>query len=154
MLRAEILDALRDARKELMAGGEQRLLYRVLRQGADTKYTDLKQRLDELDKCVGANPSLKQLKDDVRKLLDRVALQGDRGTNSISLRFSSPDASELLKKISMIYGEQPIDVARNGLGRNNLLYLALVMSQLARASAPTDTAYDSTLGMRTQPSTG
>jgi predicted ATP-dependent endonuclease of OLD family len=141
MLRAEILDALRDARKELMAGGEQRLLYRVLRQGADTKYADLKQRLLDLDRCVEANPSLKQLKDDIRKLMDRVALQGETGTNSIGLRFSSPDASELLKKISMIYGEQPIDVARNGLGRNNLLYLALVMSQLARASTPTDNAY-------------
>ena len=42
MLRVEILDALRDAERELVAGGEQRLLFRVLRQSSDSRYTDIK----------------------------------------------------------------------------------------------------------------
>jgi len=36
MLKIEPLDALRDAQRELVAGGERRLLYRVLRQGPPT----------------------------------------------------------------------------------------------------------------------
>ena len=141
MLRAEVLDALRDARRELIAGGDQRLLYRVLRQGVDTKYADLKQRLTELEKCVQENQSLKGLKEDVQKLLHRVSLQSSPRENAIDFQFSSPDAAELLKKISMIYGVDPINVARNGLGRNNLLYLSLVLSQLARINIPDEDAY-------------
>lgn len=141
MLRADILDALRDARKELMAGGEPRLLYRILKQGADTQYADLKQPLLGLENAVEDNKHLQKLKQDVETLLRRVALHDDEEENLIDLRFSSPEASELLKKISMIYGDQPVDVARNGLGRNNLLYLSLVMSQVARVSTPVDNSY-------------
>ena len=42
MLRVEVLGALRDAERELIQGGDQRLLYRVLSQGSDTRYADLK----------------------------------------------------------------------------------------------------------------
>ena len=41
----------------------------------------------------------------------------------------------------MIYGIDPVNVERNGLGRNNLLYLSLVLSQLARTNLPTDEPY-------------
>jgi predicted ATP-dependent endonuclease of OLD family len=141
MLRTEILDALRDARRELIAGGEQRLLYRVLRQGADTKYADLKERLSELERCVQTNQALVDLKKAVKALLDCVSLQTSPQENIIDFQFSSPDAAELLKKIGMIYGVDPVNVARNGLGRNNLLYLSLVLSQLTRASTPADDNY-------------
>src|SRR6266852_3496851 len=140
-LRAEMLDALRDARKELMAGGEQRLLYRVLRQGADSNYSDLKQKLTELEHCVQKNQNLKNLTGAVQQLLKRVSLESTTGDNFVGLRFSSPEATELLKKIGMIYGLYPVSVARTGLGRNNLLYLSLVLSQLARADAPTNEGY-------------
>ncbi len=141
MIRAEILDALRDAREELMAGGEQRLLYRVLRQGADSNYSDLKQKLSELEGCIQANPSLKELKKAVQDLLKRVSLQSGPHDNIIDFHFSSPEATELLKKIGMIYGVDPVNVARNGLGRNNLLYLSLVLSQLVKSESPTEDAY-------------
>jgi predicted ATP-dependent endonuclease of OLD family len=141
MLRAEILDALRDAREELMAGGEQRLLYRVLRQGADSNYHDLKQKLSELEQCVRDNSSLQELKKAVQDLLNRVSLRSTPHDNIIDFHFSSPEATELLKKIGMIYGVDPVNVARNGLGRNNLLYLSLVLSQLVKADSPSDDAY-------------
>jgi putative ATP-dependent endonuclease of the OLD family len=141
MIRAEILDALRDAGEELMAGGEQRLLYRVLRSGADSKYADLKERLAELETCIRSNPNLQGLKSAVESLLNRVSLKTGPQDNAIDFQFSSPDAGEILKKVGMVYGDTPINVARNGLGRNNLLYLSLVLSQLAKASSPTDDAY-------------
>jgi predicted ATP-dependent endonuclease of OLD family len=141
MIRAEILDALRDAHWQLTAGGGQRLLFRVLRQGADSKYTDLKAQLKKLDKCVREDASLVKLKDAVVLLLNRVSLQSSQNDNIINFQFSSPEATELLKKIGMIYGVDPVSVARNGLGRNNLLYLSLVLSQLAKTDTPTNDAY-------------
>jgi putative ATP-dependent endonuclease of OLD family len=141
MIRAEILDALRDAHWQLTAGGGHRLLFRVLRQGADSKYADLKAQLKKLDKCVREDASLVELKGAVELLLRRVSLQSSQNDNIVDFRFSSPEATELLKKIGMIYGVDPVSVERNGLGRNNLLYLSLVLSQLAKTDTPTNDAY-------------
>jgi len=132
MLRVEILDALRDAERELIAGGDQRLLYRVLRQSGDSRYTDLKTCLQELESAVKKNPSLATIKTDVEALLKQVSLVTAGEDHSIGLQFTAPEAAEILKKIGMTYGANPITVARNGLGRNNLLYVALVLSQLAK----------------------
>ena len=133
MLRAEILDALRDAERELVAGGEQRLLFRVLRQSSDSRYTDVKRLIDELKQAIDEDPSLAVIKKDVQKLLARVSLDTPGEDHSIGLQFAAPEAVEILKKIGMTYGANPITVARNGLGRNNLLYVALVLSQMAKA---------------------
>jgi predicted ATP-dependent endonuclease of OLD family len=67
-------------------------------------------------------------------LLAAVSLMTTGEDHSIDFHFSARDATEMLKKIGMIYGANPIPVARNGLGRNNLLYVALVLSQLAKAT--------------------
>ena len=67
----------------------------------------------------------------LRILLDKVSLQSGESDNAIDFIFSSPEANELLKKISMIYGANPISVERNGLGRNNLLYISLILSHLS-----------------------
>ena len=133
MLRVEILDALRDADRELVAGGEQRLLFRVLRQSSDSRYTDVKRLIDELKQAIDEDPSLAVIKTDVQKLLARVSLDTSGEDHSIGLQFVAPEAVEILKKIGMTYGANPITVARNGLGRNNLLYVALVLSQMAKA---------------------
>ena len=44
--------------------------------------------------------------------------------------FSSIELSEVLKKIGLQYGDDAISIDRNGLGRNNLLYIAVVMAHL------------------------
>lgn len=134
MLRVEILDALRDAERELVAGGDQRLLFRVLRQRSESRYTDVKKLLDDLKKAIDTDPSLKLIKTDVQALLSLVSLETPGEDHSIGLRFSAPEAAAILKRIGMTYGANPISVARNGLGRNNLLYLALVLSQVAKTS--------------------
>lgn len=136
MLRVEILDALRDAERELVAGGDNRLLYRVLRQSTDSRYATLKESLQALEIAVHENPALSGIKTDVATLLQRVSLLTEDEDHSIGLQFAAPEAVEILKKIGMTYGANPITVARNGLGRNNLLYVALMLSQLAKSSAP------------------
>jgi predicted ATP-dependent endonuclease of OLD family len=131
MMKMEFLDALRDAQKQLIASGEYRLLYRILIQKDQEKYDDIKTVLKDLDNVVNENPNLKSIKDDVKDLLDKVSLQSGESDNTIDFIFSSPEANELLKKISMIYGANPISVERNGLGRNNLLYISLILSHLS-----------------------
>lgn len=137
MLRTEILDALRDAGRELVGGGEQRLLYRVLRQSSDSRYTDVKRLLSDLKHAIDADQSLKGIKTDVETLLKMVSLETPGENHSVGLQFAAPEAAEILKKIGMTYGASPMTVARNGLGRNNLLYIALLLSQLAKAPDPT-----------------
>ena len=131
MMKMEFLDALRDAQKQLIASGEYRLLYRILIQKDQEKYDDIKTVLKNLDNVVNENPNLKSIKNDVKDLLDKVSLQSGESDNTIDFIFSSPEANELLKKISMIYGANPISVERNGLGRNNLLYISLILSHLS-----------------------
>lgn len=132
MLRVEILDALRDAERQLAAGGAQCVLYRVLRQQSDSRYTDIKRMIDDLKRAIDIDPSLGKIKQEVQSLLELVSLDTSGEDHSIGLQFAAPEAAEILKKIGMTYGSNPISVARNGLGRNNLLYIALVLSQLAK----------------------
>jgi putative ATP-dependent endonuclease of OLD family len=136
MLRAEILDALRDAERELVGGGEQRLLYRVLKQSSDSRYTDVKRLLGDLKEAIDVDPALTGIKTDVESLLKLVSLETAGENHSVGLQFAAPEAAEILKKIGMTYGAQPMTVARNGLGRNNLLYVALLLSQLAKPVDP------------------
>ncbi|MBW2643010.1 MAG: AAA family ATPase, partial [Deltaproteobacteria bacterium] len=142
MLKMEFLDALRNAQRELIASGEYRLLYRILIQKDKEKYDDIKVVLKTLDDVVNKNPNLESIKDDVKELLDKVSLQSSGSDNAIDFIFSSLEANELLKKISMIYGANPISVERNGLGRNNLLYISLILSHLsARETGGGDTFF-------------
>jgi len=131
MLKMEYLDALRDAEQELVASGSTRLLYRVLTQSDVSEYEDIREALIGLESAVKKNEALEDVKERIGILLSRLSLVADEDENSIDFRFSSPETSELLKKISLIYGANPIDVSRNGLGRNNLLYIALILSHLS-----------------------
>jgi putative ATP-dependent endonuclease of OLD family len=131
MFKMECLEALRDAQKELVASGDYRLLYRVLNQRDEAGYGDIKRLLEMLEEAVTTNPSLASIRDDVTKLLNRVSLQTSPEDNKINFSFSAIETAEVLKKLGLIYGTNPIDVSRNGLGRNNLLYISLILSQLA-----------------------
>jgi len=132
MIHAEVLDALRNAERELAAGGEQRLLFRVLRQRSDSQYTNVKKLINDLKYAIDKDPSLAAIKAEVQDLLALVSLDTPDEDHSIELQFAALEANEILKKIGMTYGQDPITVVRNGLGRNNLLYVALVLSQLAK----------------------
>ncbi len=133
MLRVDILDALRDAEQELVGGGEKRLLFRILRQRKNSGYSEVKRLINELKNVIDIDPSLKKIKTEVQGLLAQVSLNSSGEDHSIGLQFAAPEAIDILKKIGMTYGADPVSVARNGLGRNNLLYVALVLSQLTKA---------------------
>lgn len=129
-LRFELLDALRDACSELVASHNNKLLFRILNAKEEAEYQDLKSQLFGLQKAVDENKSLQDIKDGISKQLDKISLVTDETSNLVNLIFTLPDVSDLLKKISLIYGDNPVKIERNGTGRNNLLFISLVLSYI------------------------
>ena len=129
-LRFELLDALRDACSELVASHNNKLLFRILNAKDEAEYQDLKSQLVGLQKAVDENKSLQDIKDGISKQLDKISLVTDETSNLVNLIFTLPDVSDLLKKISLIYGDNPVKIERNGTGRNNLLFISLVLSYI------------------------
>lgn len=131
MLKMEFLDALRDAKKELVASSDNRLLYKILNRRELSNYDKVKNILDGLRKEIKEdNQNLKDIRIEVNELLDKVSLKEKDSVNEIDFDFISPETTEILKKISLVYGSNPISIERNGLGRNNLLYISLLLSQI------------------------
>ncbi|SES88772.1 Predicted ATP-dependent endonuclease of the OLD family, contains P-loop ATPase and TOPRIM domains [Salinibacillus kushneri] len=130
MLKLELLDALRDAKRELIANGDYKLLYRILSQGEENSYEDIKAVLGNLDEKIKGNKQLKNIRDTIIDQLNKISLQGT-GENNIDFYFSTLETGDILRKLSLIYGQDPITIDRNGLGRNNLLYISLLLSRLA-----------------------
>jgi putative ATP-dependent endonuclease of the OLD family len=131
MLKMEFLDALRDAKKELVANSDGRLLYKILNRKELSNYDKIKEILGVLSKELKEdNQNLKDIREDVNTLLDKVSLADANTVNQVDFDFTSPETSEILKKLSLTYGSNPISVERNGLGRNNLLYISLLISQI------------------------
>lgn len=130
MLKMEFLDALRDAKKELVATSDSRLLYKILNRKELSNYDKIKSILGTLNEEIKINPNLAEIKQEVNTLLDKVSLADNDTINEIGFDFTSPETSEILKKLSITYGSNPISVERNGLGRNNLLYISLLLSQI------------------------
>ncbi len=137
-IKIDFLDALRDAKTELSASRENRLLYRILNNRDESEFTDIKSSADDLNKAIGTDKNaLFTIKNDITELLDVLSLETDPSKKDINFSFSNLNLSELLKKISLEYGDKPISIENNGLGRNNLLYMALVLSHIqSKAEVP------------------
>lgn len=133
MLRFEFLDALRDAKTELIASNDYRLLYKVLNNRPENKFEDLKEQLTILNEKVKENTELKEIQKQISTYLKKISLDSD-DNNKVEFLFSKVDETELLKKLSLIYGNDPVNVERNGLGRNNLLYISLIISHLTNSA--------------------
>lgn len=130
MLKFEFLDALRDAKTQLIASGDYRLLYKVLKNLGEGKFEDLKAILQNLKDGVDRNPTLTELKASISNFLEKTSLVDKEENNEVDFEFSKIEESEILKKLSLIYGNAPVTVERNGLGRNNILYISLILSHL------------------------
>lgn len=129
-LKFELLDALRDAKTELVASHNNRLLFRILNSKEDLEYQDLKKQLIGLQKAIDGNTALQSIKSGISTQLEKISLTTENVTNSVDFIFSLPNVEDLLKKISLIYGLDPIKIERNGTGRNNLLFISLILSYI------------------------
>jgi putative ATP-dependent endonuclease of OLD family len=127
-MKFELLDALRDAHAELVASGNRKLLFRILNARDEKEYQQLKTELVGLQESINKNKTLQAIKNGISDQLDKISLKTDQSSNNIDLVFSHPDVADILKKISIIYGNDPVKIERNGTGRNNLLFISLVLS--------------------------
>lgn len=131
MLKMDYLDALRDAKRELNSNTDKKLLYRILADRKEEQFEDIKNLIIQLDKAVkGDQNVLKNLRKDIGAYLDKISLETETSNNNVEFMFSSIELSEVLKKIGLQYGDDAISIDRNGLGRNNLLYIAVVLAHL------------------------
>ncbi|MDY0388936.1 MAG: AAA family ATPase [Methanolobus sp.] len=133
MLRFEFLGALRDAKTELIASNDYRLLYKILSNRPENKFEDLKEQLTVLNEKIKENTELKEIQKQISTYLKKISLDSD-DNNKVEFLFSKVEETELLKKLSLIYGNDPVNVERNGLGRNNLLYISLIISHLTNSA--------------------
>lgn len=127
-LKFELLDALRDAKTELVASNNNRLLFRVLNRKDENEYQELKTQLLGLQSAINANTALQNVKQGISTQLEKISLANDSVSNLVDLIFSIPNVDDILKKLSLIYGDNPIKIERNGTGRNNLLFISLMLS--------------------------
>lgn len=130
MLKFEFLDALRDAKTQLIASGDYRLLYKVLTNLGEGKFEDIKCVLKTLKEEIDKNPTLLGLKNQISTFLAKTSLVENEDYNKVDFEFSKIEENEILKKLSLVYGNAPVNVERNGLGRNNILYISLILSHL------------------------
>lgn len=127
-LKFELLDALRDAKSELSASRNSGLLFRVLNANEETDYQDLKKQLVGLQRAIENNAAISGIKTRISEQLDKISLTTETSNNIVDLIFSLPNVADLLRKLSLIYNDNPIKIERNGTGRNNLLFISLMLS--------------------------
>ena len=131
MMKMEYLDALRDAKRELNSNSDNKLLYRILADRDHDEFSRIKEQMIELDRIVKEDGNvLESLKDDISAYLDRISLATETSSNRVAFEFGSIELPEVLKKIGIQYGDDAVSIERNGLGRNNLLYMAVVLAHL------------------------
>ena len=130
-LKMELLEALRDAKTQLSAGGKNTLLNRILSVQTENKIDEIKKRLLEIKKLIAKDDKgnvFKSIKDGIESFLKKISIE--ESDSIVDFDFLGVESSDILKKMNLIYGTTPINVERNGLGRNNLLYISLLLSQL------------------------
>ena len=98
MLKMEFLDALRDARKELMANSDNRLLYKILNRKELSNYGKVKGILGTLNIEIKKNVNLEEIKEEANRLLDKVSLKDKDTNNEIDFDFTSLETSEIQVK--------------------------------------------------------
>jgi predicted ATP-dependent endonuclease of OLD family len=129
-LKFELLDALRDAKTELSASHRGNLLFRVLNAKEENEYQDLKKQLIGLQTTIKENEAIQSIVTGISTQLDKISLSTEYSNNEIDLIFSLPNIEDILKKLSLIYGENPLKIEHNGTGRNNLLFMSLILSYI------------------------
>lgn len=130
LIKMDYLDALRDAHSELESNHSTNLIYRILDSIEHDNYSDIKNSLEQIDSTIKDNEALMEMKSEIKGLLNKISIDSENQKN-VDFKFSTPDTKEMLKKISLGYGDDYLDISKNGLGSNNLLYISLMVSKFA-----------------------
>lgn len=126
-LRSVYLPPLRDAEQGLRPGRNSQLsrLLRLLTDEAARKGVD--DKLKAIDDALKALPELAKAYQAVKDRHD--AMVGAKLAQGLNVQLSGNDFAKVAARLSMLADELELD--RNGLGYNNLIYMAVVLSELA-----------------------
>ena len=148
MMKMDYLDALRDAEKDMASNNEHRLLSRILKNRAQSagNFKEIKDALKKMQKELKQHGDVKNILKEISDKLNDISLN-DSKKNLVDFHFSRFEITELFKRLSLQYGADPINLNRNGLGRNNLLYMALVLSHLENVPASNNDVFFHLIGI-------
>jgi putative ATP-dependent endonuclease of OLD family len=127
------LHPLRDAEADLRPGRENRLvalLSALAPEGHEDRET-MERITMEANVALGGVPALEAARDRVQTRLERITGAG-RFTQRTDLVFADPRFSRIVAAVRALAGSlEPLELAENGLGYNNLVYMAVVLAELS-----------------------
>jgi len=134
-IRSVYLEALRDAQVGLKPGRKSRisrLLHLIV--PSSEKSSELEELVKSAHENIEKGDLLRQAKKEINSRLKGIT--GEFMAQSADLRFSPPEFRKIAESIRALVGYKvPLDLEENGLGYNNLLYIATVLGELQQAKA-------------------
>ena len=128
------LHPLRDASSDLRPGRENRLvgLLSALTPAGHADRDAIEQIAEQANAALDQVPALQEAKARVQQRLDGLTGRGSLGQRT-NLVFADPQFERVVASLRAMAGRvHPLEIAENGLGYNNLLYMAVLLSALAQ----------------------
>lgn len=127
------LQPLRDAASDLRPGRDNRLvaLMSALAPDGHADRATIEAIAEEANRALDQVPAMCTAKDRVQDRLAGLTGRGDLGQQT-DLLFAAPQFDRVVAALRAMAGRTaPLEIAENGLGYNNLLYMAVLLSALA-----------------------
>ncbi|MCW8469372.1 AAA family ATPase [Fluoribacter gormanii] len=127
-LKGVYLPPLRDASRGLMPGKNSQLSYLLMLLSSEESRKDVEQKLQHLDETLREQTPIS----DTQKALSKshIEMLGQFLSQTLELGISSTDFRNLCSRISL--QADSFDIEQNGMGFNNLIYMAVVLCELAK----------------------
>jgi putative ATP-dependent endonuclease of OLD family len=129
-LRGVYLQPLRDASQGLKPGRNSQLarLLRLLGQGDDDGRKDIEEALVDFDNKLKATPPIEATQ---KAIINRhETMLGEKLAQLLTVGISGTDFNRLSARLTL--QADAFDIDQNGLGFNNLIYMAVVLSEMAK----------------------
>lgn len=133
-LRAVYLQPLRDPALGLKPGRMSQLSKLVQRLSTEVERDELAKRLKDFDDVLKVQPPVSSTNDAIGKRHN--SMVGTELAQALKLQLSPSDFNRFAARVGLSIAD--MDVEQNGLGFNNLIYMAVVLSELALS---TDASY-------------
>jgi putative ATP-dependent endonuclease of OLD family len=127
------LHPLRDAASDLRPGRDNRLvaLMSALAPAGHADRATIEAIAEQANRALDQVPAMRTAKDRVQDRLAGLTGRGDLGQHT-DLLFAEPQFDRVVAALRAMAGRiAPLEIAENGLGYNNLLYMAVLLSALA-----------------------
>lgn len=129
------LPALRDAEQALTPGMNNRLarLFQEIMSPADQDAVEIVQVFGDANSQIENKPTIQEIQQSIR-----ASTNGMSGVEykECTIKAASPELNKILRTLSLKLTGSPVqDISSNGMGYNNLLYIATVLAHLERINS-------------------